>query len=403
MDRVFSARRMEVARLYRGLSKTELAGQMDIPVRTVNSYEDDSRLPEHEVVLKLAFRLKFPSAWFYRGEIDIVSPSVMSFRSRRSMTAGMRSRAVAAATLASGVCSPFVHKYLPLSDLLDLSDETPEQAAQMLRDHWILGEGPIANMIHLLEAKGVGVYWWREPSAIVDAVSFWQDEKAFVMLNAHITAPDRIRYNLAHELGHLVLHRSHDRKEQGYDDRQSESEANRFASAFLMPADTFRQECPTQPHLDMFFPVKQRWGVSIAAMVRRCRDIGVFSDWQYECGFKEISMRHWRLSEPEVGLKKEESYVYAAFFNQIKTQEVLADKVAKALALPMDALLDTVPTAQQYRTNSGLSMMSPDEGSTSKPAHSLSLVPLSGSSVPSTSQNFTDEEETPPRRMLKLA
>lgn len=115
---------------------------------------------------------------------------------------------------------------------------------------------------------------------------------AAFLINAHAPA-DRFRFSLAHELGHVILHR-----EPGVTATQ-ERQADEFASEFLLPADTIRTELKqgrlTLPRL---LELKHRWGVSMAALLRRASTLGVVSDWQYRNLMVELSAVGYRKQEP---------------------------------------------------------------------------------------------------------
>lgn len=343
--RRFSASRLSVARRFRRLTKRALAQQVGVSAQTIGNYEVGANIPNHWTVERLVFALGFPPHFFVGDEVDSIRPEAVSFRSSRSMTASTRERMMACGEIASEVISPVFQRLfeLPTFDVLDLSGEDPEMAAAILREHWRLGVGPIDNVIHLLEAKGVEVFWINEASKCLDAVSFWRDDRAYVVMNKGKGAGDRSRFDAAHELAHLTLHRNADR----LDARQVEAEAHRFASAFLMPASQFRAECPRHPSMSAFFPLKRRWKVSIQAMVRRGRDLGVFNDWQYENACKEISWRGWRAEEPpEVAVESEESKLHQMIFEQLRDRGTSIEEFAADVKLRPSDLLELAPQAR---------------------------------------------------------
>jgi Zn-dependent peptidase ImmA (M78 family) len=109
----------------------------------------------------------------------------------------------------------------------------------------------------------------------------------------------RRRFDLAHELGHLVLHQGigEDELEDKEVFDRVESEANRFASAFLLPATTFPNEIFTA-RLEAFVELKKRWKVAISAQIYRCSDLGLFTEYQILNMRKQMSARRWRKFEP---------------------------------------------------------------------------------------------------------
>ena len=106
-------------------------------------------------------------------------------------------------------------------------------------------------------------------------------------------AGDRLRYSVAHELGHLVLHRN-----VAEHTRATEREADRFAAEFLLPEHRMRQILPEVMNLAIATEVKREWRVSIQMVVRRAHDLGIITDNRYRTLFMQISGNGWRTNEP---------------------------------------------------------------------------------------------------------
>lgn len=79
----------------------------------------------------------------------------------------------------------------------------------------------------------------------------------------------------------------------GQDYRNVENEANQFASAFLMPKDSFTADLTKESFIDLdtFIDLKSKWNVSIAAMVHRAHDLELINDKEYVKLQKQISYR----------------------------------------------------------------------------------------------------------------
>ena len=159
--------------------------------------------------------------------------------------------------------------------------------------------GPISSVVSLLEANGITVCRCGIEGETVEAFSFWNGNRPFVVLASEKTAAARSRFDAAHELGHLILHRwiGADELEDPKILKLIEREADRFASAFLLPRKSFPSEIFTT-RLDAFVSLKKRWRVSIQAMVYRCKQLGVFDEDQVTNLYKQISARRWRTHEP---------------------------------------------------------------------------------------------------------
>lgn len=343
---VFYAKRLTLAREYAGINRKALAQELELSAQSITHYEEGERIPTPDVVQRIAFRLGFAEAFFYAGPIDLPGDAGVSFRSRYSLKAANRNKARATGALAHEIISPRLHKRfeMPALDVPDLSmAKSPEEAARLLRDAWQLGLGPIHNMVHLLESKGVEVYWTGEPVSNLDAFCLWRDGVPFVLLNQHTDAGERARFDAAHELAHLVLHRH----VVEVDGPQIEAEANQFAAAFLLPADQFKFESPRLPAFNEYLRLKTRWKVSIQTMIRRGRDLGVFDDWYYEKAFKQLSINGWRTTEPG-RIPREHSLLHKMAFDSMAAKKETPEDFARSLHLPAPSLFVIMPTAQEY-------------------------------------------------------
>ena len=217
--------------------------------------------------------------------------------------------------------------------LPDLRDSEPEAAAASLRRHWGIGELPIKNLIHLLEANGVRVFSLAIDAAEVDAFSMWREQKPFVFLNT-LKNSERSRFDAAHELGHLVLHR-HGSPNGG---QEIERAANDFASAFLMPRSSVLGYAPKFISIDALLQLKKIWGVSISALTYRMHRLELLTEWQYRELFMQISQRGYRKQEPE-SLPRETSQVLAKVFAALRSEGVAKSDIAAELHVA-DADLD---------------------------------------------------------------
>jgi Zn-dependent peptidase ImmA (M78 family) len=171
--------------------------------------------------------------------------------------------------------------------------DTASDAAITLRREWKLAPGAVPQLIRLIEEAGGLVLVRDLGSRELDAVTQWIDgDPPLFLINAHAPA-DRFRFSLTHELGQVIMH-----GEPGVTAVQ-ERQADQFASEFLLPADAIRAELK-QARLDLprLLNLKHRWGVSMAALLRRASTLGVISDWQYRDLMVEMSALGYRTQEP---------------------------------------------------------------------------------------------------------
>ena len=341
----FSPTRLSIARRRRGITQKALAERCGVSPQLMSFFEKGERTPQKEEILKLSFALGFPPGFFHADDVCLLDPEVPSFRSRRAMTRKLRDSALASGEIACEILSPDLNKKFsfPETAIPDLHGYDPEEAADLLRSEWQLGLGPISNMVYLLESRGVEIYWLDEESPLVDAFSFWRDRKPFVMLNSSKGSGERSRFDIAHELAHIVLHRDL----ENLDGQDIEDEANRFASALLMPRVQVEAEWPKRPDLDLLYRLKPRWKVSVAAMIYRGREVGVFSEWQARVAFKELSAKGMRKQEKEP-VEVETSYIHGVIFDSFAEADLTPEQYAKQLSISASSLAELMPSAKNY-------------------------------------------------------
>lgn len=329
------------------MTQEELATTTGIDRATVSRYERGERQPDINTALKIAESLKYPYSFFFEGKVSTEELEGVSFRSRRSeVRLATRLRTISAGHLASGVISPAVLKYfnLPQPDLPNYEGMKPAVAADLLRVEWGLSHYPVKNLIHLLEAKGIRVFWFEEDDTAVDAVSFFFQSTPFILVSQRNRGGERVRMDIAHELGHLVLHKG--RRDKSI--KTVEEEATSFASAFLVPAETFKKEVPTYPLISHLFAAKARWKVSVQALIRRCYDLDIYTETQYRGAIRRMYDNGWRTREPHP-IEWEESRIFEKVFLYLREKDKTSYDFALDLHLPMDELESLIPIARQFK------------------------------------------------------
>lgn len=214
-------------------------------------------------------------------------------------------------------------------------------AAELCRIEWGLGTGPLSNVVGLLESKGVAVCRYEFAEEQIEAFSFWNGPRPFIFLSSDKNSAARARFDAAHELGHLILHRwiGSEEIEDPKVLKEVEREANRFAGAFLLPRRSFPNEVYTT-RLDAFVTLKRRWKVAIQAMVYRCKDLAIFDEDQITNLYKQISYRKWRTKEPlddELPLEQPRLLTRAADL-VVKSGKKMADQIVAEIQISSDFL-----------------------------------------------------------------
>lgn len=302
--------RIKEARLSRGFSITDLAKELGITRQAVSRYELDEINPSPVILDKLSEILRFPLSFFTKEtKQSSIAHGTTFFRSLKSADSDVRDMIKIRAKWTEEVFGE-LDQYLkfPQVDLPDIEHliekdelilDDMEEIALAVRKSWGLGLGPISNMALLLEKKGFIISGAMTGHKETDACSQKRGSRPFVFLGKDKKSASRSRFNLAHELGHILLH-------QYIDDEQLkdisilnrvEKEANMFASTFLLPRDSFANEVMSLS-LEHFITLKKRWKVSIAAMIYRCQELELFTANQVLYLRKQMSTRKWNRQEP---------------------------------------------------------------------------------------------------------
>lgn len=318
------------------MTKGALAEAAQLTTRSLFKYEHNGTEPTPLNVARLANALKFPVEFFYGETLDEPSPEYSSFRSLSTLTARQRGQALASGGLAYLLSDWIEDRFeLPAPDVPQYPELDPETAAEAVREVWGLGNRPIGNMVHLLEAHGVRVLSLAEENREVDAFSCWRSERPYVFLNTKKNV-EHSRMDAAHELGHLVLH-----VHGGPQGRQQENEAYAFAAAFLMPEATVVAELPRAPSLGQLVSHKSRWKVSTLALARRANKLHLLTDWQYRSICIALSKRG-KENEPKPLRRRETSQILEKVFRALRAEKVSPAAIARVLHIPAEEINKSV-------------------------------------------------------------
>ncbi len=324
--------RLSVARKRKGLTRPQLAEKLGVTSRTINGWETGAEVPE-ERIDSLVRELGFSRGFLGLADPASVSTNAVSFRSLSRKSATQRDAALAMCDMAVDL-SEWIDPRFGRNDvaIADLSEEAPDFAADLLRRDWGLGHAPLSNLIHLLEAKGVRLFGLPDNCREIDACSFWLDDIPYVLVDTTRSA-ERIRFNLAHELGHLVLHRHGAPVGQ-----TAEKEANLFASNFLMTTSSLHQHLPRQMSVGALVKLKRKWGVSAMALAYRLNKIGRLSDWHYKTMIIEMRRRKYHEVEPEP-IPHEQSYVLDVVLRTLVSRDISLRSIADDTNLPLSEIV----------------------------------------------------------------
>ena len=299
-----NAKRLKQLRLARGLSLDALAAEMGgiITKQALSKYELGKATPSPVVLNKLAAALGIKAAYLWSE--PSFSVRFIAYRKGSGLLKGEQKRV-------ESVIIQSLENRIRLQDLTGESNGAllpirklnvrkiadAELAAGTMRESWRIGQAPIANVTDLLEDHLVHVLEVEADEKFdgISAVVLNGEDniKAAVVVSRPAIAGERQRLNLAHELGHLVLNISKETDE--------EKAAFRFAAAFLAPAESLYKEVGNkrvfiQP--EELLILKQRYGISMQALLYRLHDLGVITDSYYKKWCMDINRLRWRKQEP---------------------------------------------------------------------------------------------------------
>ncbi len=297
----FRPERLRLARELRALKKSELAEKVGKTPAAIGQFELGKTRPDVETTLTLALALGVPPRFFAHdsGTGSHIGIEECHFRSLRSASQRDRRQLLALGSMLSDLVA-VLESYVSIPEVnVPEWNRTPETfadieaCAKFARTSLGLGLGPIGDMVELVESSGIVVCPLTHESERVDAFSYWYRKRPYVFLILSKESTSRSRFDVAHELGHLIMH-----PDVSPGNPRLESQANRFASAFLLPKESFYAECPTRLNMEHFFELKKRWRVSVAAMLRRARDLGRLSEASYRRGCIYLNQKDYRIAEP---------------------------------------------------------------------------------------------------------
>ena len=285
---IFSAARLLALRELDGRSQAELADAAGITPSALSQAERGLTTPTAATLARLAGELGVqPTA--FADRLQPTTAMEPQFRHLRRTPKKTRRQAEQLAYATASVAE-VLRRYVDFPSTFDMSipvdpdasidrvEGDVEHAAEATRNHLgVAPDAPIGDgLVGLLERGGVTIVRDPETGPDIDAYSAIINGISLIVLDgAEISVWDRDNFNLAHELGHLVMHRG---VQHTPGTRTVEAQAHRFAGALLAPADAILPELPRDLDWSRYFDLKRRWGMSMAALVRRAKDLGVITD-----------------------------------------------------------------------------------------------------------------------------
>lgn len=342
--------RIREARVARGYSLAELSEKIGVTSQAISQYELGHSTPQPEVMMRIIRELNFPLAFFRKEkkrDINFAETAVY-YRGVKNIPKKLKDAYRYRIEWIDEIYS-FLNRYIdfPKIDLPNLEEEfsqqmyegldneTLETIALSLRSYWGLGTNPIPNMVTLLQKKGFVIARIELQSKKIDAFSQWYNNIPYIILGSDKGAAVRSRFDLAHELAHLILHRNilnedMDRKEVR---ERIEREADYFAGAFLMPLGGFDRQVVSSSVKHLLI-LKQEWKTSVSSMIKRSEQLHLFTDNQIRYLKSQMTnQRMWRKEPLDDELPCETPYMIKQGIKLLIDNNVLTpDSILEELA-----------------------------------------------------------------------
>lgn len=307
MKKIFNGRRLKEARLYNKLTITELGERLNVTKQMVSKYENGKSEPSFEKSFQLNNILGYPREFFYSTDKFFIENEGTFFRSR--LTATQKSKEPASIALKySVIVRDYLEQFIDFPTLQNREiyegENNPEEISLSIRKSMDLGLEPIHDIIEVAELLGFTVISMNYQEDKVDAFSSMNTingNSYFIITTGDSGSFYRQQFSIAHEIGHWVLHQNINPQELDRDEYKIiEEEANKIASILLLPKESFGNELKSKivDEIDTYYNLKRKWHVSMAAMIKRARDLDIISAEQEVKLYKQMHYRKWRNPEP---------------------------------------------------------------------------------------------------------
>lgn len=290
---------LRIARQSIGLSQGEAATRLGLTQVMLSRYENGIATPNNEVLSKASQVYDVPISFFEQTDLVLGSPvsvhpmwrkkQSVSAKEMDTILAEINIRVIQIRRMFNGV--DFVpESTIPLFDI-EAYGEDAENIAGLVRAHWMIPSGPVQDLTAVIERAGAIVIHSPMGGSSVSGVTVSVPGLLpIIILNSDQPA-DRARFTLAHELGHLVMHR--------FPNPSMEKQANTFASAFLMPAPDIQNAFMVgRIDLKRLAALKPEWKVSMQALLYRAQSLGLIPLKQASYLWRQFNIHHMKLREP---------------------------------------------------------------------------------------------------------
>ena len=333
--------RLHRARKAAGLSLRDLGKRVGVSHAAIKKYEDGIAMPSSDILLGLSRTLNVRTEYFFRPEpvalegieyrkrsslpkkrLDAITHEVIDLIERRIELENLFPQSpVKAFATVDGLASSIT------------AMDQIEEAAERVREAWDLGFDPIPDLIDVLETNGIRVFMIEaDAENKFDGLAARVGGMPIVVVGRHWPG-DRQRFTLAHELGHLMLE---GRLVDGLDEEMA---CNRFAGTFLFPRASVLQELGRHRNaieLKELGLLKEEFGLSMAGILYRARDLGIISPAYRDEQAKLFRIKGWYRKEPGNDYPTEKAHIFEQLvFHALAEEYIGESKAAELMNMPL--------------------------------------------------------------------
>jgi Zn-dependent peptidase ImmA (M78 family)/DNA-binding XRE family transcriptional regulator len=327
---------IKLARESRGLTQNELCDRLNMTQGAISKIENGDNSISEDLVEKISDCLNYPVS-FFKLKSQVYPTSLIYYRRKVKVQGKVLSQSEARMNVLRITLEKLISNVeLPNINLLDWDVEkngSPESAAIFLREKWRIPKGKIDNLTKLVEDNGVIVIHFDFGTDKLEGLSLYTVQNQPVIYLNNKLPSDRLRFTLAHELGHLVMHFGKTFDNQ----RDLEEEAFKFGSEFLIPSIDFKKSIEKVDLLTLA-NLKRYWKVSIQSMIHKAKDLNLITPNQYKYLWSQMSSNGYIKSEPmELNFPKEMPTLVKEVIDLHKSElGYSTEDISKILALNVD-------------------------------------------------------------------
>ena len=342
--RKFNGERLRSARVYRSKTIDQLSKETNIDIENIKKFERNELKPGIENVLSLVNKLNFPKEYFYEDNNLEVDYKGSYFKSHPSTYRKEELSYIEKIIITHKIYN-FIEMYISCPRLniihADIKHENIEDIAMNVRDLWGVNDGPLLNMVNLMEVNGFLISTVNAGKNSVGAFSqkqkIYDYSRYFIAVGNDKRSAAWRNYDLACQLGHVVLH-DYNKDLDKLSKKEFENmkdQANDFACAFLLPKERFLEDLAYPSDLEFYVELKSKWIVPISTMILRAYQLGAISYRKYEYLVKEMSKLGWDKKEPLDNIKGmnpalSKKAIELLIENKIMTENEIVNNLSKA-------------------------------------------------------------------------